>query len=123
MLKVFENEIVDRELTVVERLELPARVERTQDIPDAYRARPVDHWLLADEALKGKLWRHHRRARAGVARRWWLVAPAAKRERGKVRPRLVPPLHHPPPFDIAPDSPLPSSVAEPGKQLDQRKDV
>ena len=58
MLEAFENELSDRELTVVERLELPARVERTQGIPDAYRAGPVGNWLLSDEALKGKLWRH-----------------------------------------------------------------
>lgn len=58
MLNVFENEIRDRELTIVERLELPARKEGTQGIPDAYRVGPVGHWLLCDEALKGKLWRH-----------------------------------------------------------------
>ncbi len=58
MLEVFESEIRDRELTVVERLELPSRAERTQGIPDAYRAGSVGNWLLSDEALKGKLWRH-----------------------------------------------------------------
>lgn len=78
-----------------------------QDITDAYRARPVDHWLLTDEALKGKLWRHHRRARAGVARGWWLVAPAAKRERGKVRPRLGAAPPSPAIFRHSPGFPFP----------------
>lgn len=58
MLNEFEYEIGDRELTVIERLELPARKERTQEIPDAYRAGPVGNWLHSDEALKGSLWRH-----------------------------------------------------------------
>lgn len=58
MLNVFENETRDRELPVVERLELPARSERTQGVPDAYRSGPVGDWLLADEVLKGNLWRH-----------------------------------------------------------------
>lgn len=58
MLKVFETAVKNRELTVVESLELPARVEKTEPIPDAYRSGPVGEWLLSDDALKGNLWRH-----------------------------------------------------------------
>ena len=67
MLEAFENELRDRELTVVERLELPARMGRTQAIPDAFCAGPVGHWLLSDEALEGMLWRYHRREQGDVA--------------------------------------------------------
>ena len=38
MLEALESKLRDWEITVVERLELPARVEGTQGIPDAYRA-------------------------------------------------------------------------------------
>ena len=58
MLNVFEKEVRDHGLTIVERLELPARVERTQSIPDPYRKGPVGNWLLSDEVLKGNLWCH-----------------------------------------------------------------
>ena len=33
-------------------------MERTEAIPDTYRAGPIGRWLLSDEALERKLWRH-----------------------------------------------------------------
>lgn len=58
MLDRFEARIRNRELITVERLELSPRDERTEGIPDAYRDGPVGRWLLSDDALKGRLWRH-----------------------------------------------------------------
>lgn len=58
MLEAIENELGDRKIIVVERLELPARAEGTRGIPDAYRTGYIGNWLLSDEALKGRLWRH-----------------------------------------------------------------
>ncbi len=58
MLDVFEVESKNRDLTAIERLELPAREERKMPVPDAFRAGPVSDWLLSDGDLKGNLWRH-----------------------------------------------------------------
>ncbi len=58
MRDVFEKEVDNEKLTVIERLELPSREERTMPIPDAYRTGPVSNWLLSDDNLKGNLWRH-----------------------------------------------------------------
>ena len=58
MLSVFEAELGNQELTVIERIELPEREEMTMPVPDAYRAGPVGDWLLSDDTLRGNLWRH-----------------------------------------------------------------
>lgn len=58
MLDVFETELGNQELTVIERIELPAREEITVPVPDAYRTGPVGDWLLSDDTLKGNLWQH-----------------------------------------------------------------
>ncbi len=58
MLDVFEAELATQKLTVIERLELPAREERTTPVPDAYRIGPVGKRLLSDGTLKGNLWLH-----------------------------------------------------------------
>lgn len=56
MLDVFEDEA--RDLALLERLRLPAREERPMPVPDEYRTGPVGEWLLSDDLLRGKLWRH-----------------------------------------------------------------
>lgn len=58
MLDAFEAELKGRELTVVDRVELPAREERTMPIPDDYRSGAVGGWLSSDDTLRGHLWRH-----------------------------------------------------------------
>ena len=58
ILEVFETELKSQKLTVVERLELPAREERMIPVPDVYQKGPVGRWLLSDDTLKGNLWRH-----------------------------------------------------------------
>ena len=58
ILELFEAELENQELAVIERLELPAREKRTLPVPDVYRKGPVGRWLLSDDALKGNLWRH-----------------------------------------------------------------
>ena len=58
LLEVFEGQLRDAGHTVVDRLELPAREERTLPVPDAFRRGSVGSWLLADDELNGALWRH-----------------------------------------------------------------
>ena len=58
MLDAFETELENRDLTVIERIELPAREEMTVPVPDTYRAGAVGDWLLSDDNLKGNIWRH-----------------------------------------------------------------
>ena len=69
MRDVFEKEVDNEKLTVVERLELPPREERTMPVPDAYRTGPVSKWLLSDDTLKGNLWRHQALALEAFAAR------------------------------------------------------
>ena len=58
MLSVFEDEARSRELTVVERLQLPPREENPMPVPVDYRTGPVGDWLLSDDMLRRQLWRH-----------------------------------------------------------------
>lgn len=58
MLDAFEAQLREQVLTVVDRLELRARKERTMPIPDDYRTGSVGNWLRSDDTLRGNLWRH-----------------------------------------------------------------
>lgn len=58
MLDVFNDEVRTQKLTVVESVRIPAREERPMPVPDEYLTGPVGNWLLADEILRGQLWRH-----------------------------------------------------------------
>lgn len=58
MLDAFEAELREQELTVVDRIELPAREKRAMPIPGDYRSGSVGEWLCSDDTLRGNLWRH-----------------------------------------------------------------
>lgn len=58
ILDLFEAELENKALAIVERLELPARQARMMPVPEAYRTGAVGDWLLSEESLKGKLWQH-----------------------------------------------------------------
>ena len=58
ILEVFENLIASGTLPHIDRVDLPARDERTTEIPEAYRNGTPGRWLMNDDKLQGRLWRH-----------------------------------------------------------------
>ena len=62
MLKEFERLIHANTVSSVDRLDLPARPERSTAIPDAYRTGSPGRWLTNDERLAGRVWRHQAKA-------------------------------------------------------------
>ena len=67
MLTEFERLIDTKTVSCVDRLELPARVERSVPIPDAYGRGSAGRWLMNDEKLQGRLWLHQAKALEAVA--------------------------------------------------------
>ena len=62
MLKEFERLIDANFVSCVDRLELPARSERSEPVPDGYRSGSPGRWLMNDEKLGGRLWLHQAKA-------------------------------------------------------------
>ena len=62
MLNQFESLIDNRIVSCVDRLDLPARPERSTDIPDEYRVGAPGRWLTNDEKLRGRVWLHQAKA-------------------------------------------------------------
>ncbi len=62
MRELFHRLIDSGDLTCADRIDLPARQERTTDIPIAYRSGLPGRWLTNDDKLKGRLWLHQARA-------------------------------------------------------------
>ena len=62
MLAAFERLIDTNTVSCVDRLELPARTERSVPVPDAYRDGSPGRWLMNDEKLRGRLWLHQAKA-------------------------------------------------------------
>lgn len=62
MLKEFEGWINANVDSCVDRLDLPARLERSIAIPDAYRTGSPGRWLTNDEKLRGRVWLHQAKA-------------------------------------------------------------
>jgi DEAD/DEAH box helicase domain-containing protein len=62
ILEAFNALVANDELTVVERLDLPAREERRTPIPEAFLRGAVGRWLKADAHLQGTLWHHQAKA-------------------------------------------------------------
>lgn len=58
MLQEFERLITSREILVDSRLDLQARVERSESIPDAYGSGSPGRWLANNERLRGRVWLH-----------------------------------------------------------------
>jgi len=68
MLQAFDNAVA-RDLTVVERIDLPARPERREAIPEVYKSGAVGRWLNTAQFANG-VWTHQaealRRIETGV---------------------------------------------------------
>ena len=62
MLKEFERLIGTDDVSSVERLDLPARTERSTSIPDAYGSGSMGRWLTNDDRLRGRVWLHQAKA-------------------------------------------------------------
>ena len=62
MLKEFERLIDGKDASSVEKIELPARAERSTAIPDVYRRGAPGRWLTNDENLRGRVWLHQAKA-------------------------------------------------------------
>lgn len=62
MLKEFECLINGDDVSCVDRLDLPARVERSTTIPNAYSCGPTGRWLTNDDRLRGRVWLHQAKA-------------------------------------------------------------
>ncbi len=66
MLDGLERLIDAGQLTVVERIDVPAREERRTPIPEAFRKGRVGQWLASGNAADGSLWRHQSMALAEI---------------------------------------------------------
>ena len=62
MLKEFGRLIGTDDVSSVDRLDLPARAERSTSIPDAYSSGSLGRWLTNDEKLRGRVWLHQAKA-------------------------------------------------------------
>ncbi len=62
MLKEFERLIDTKVVSSVDRLDLPARSERSAGVPDAYRSGSPGRWLTNDDKLRGRVWLHQAKA-------------------------------------------------------------
>ena len=62
MLERFERLISRNVVSAVDRLDLPARTERSLPIPGAYRIGASGRWLTSDTKLGGHVWRHQAKA-------------------------------------------------------------
>ena len=62
MLKEFERLISDDEVSCIDRLDLPARMERSTSIPETYSCGPAGRWLTNDDRLRGRVWLHQAKA-------------------------------------------------------------
>ena len=62
MLKEFERLIDTNAVSSVDRLDLPARPERSTAIPDTYRTGSPGRWLTNDDKLSGRVWLHQAKA-------------------------------------------------------------
>lgn len=61
MLQAFQNALATGDFTVVEELEMPARPERREEVPPAYRVGGVGRWLLGSSFDNG-IWTHQAEA-------------------------------------------------------------
>ena len=71
--KEFECLIDASVVECVDRLELPARSERSEPVPDSYRSGSTGRWLMNDEKLSRRLWLHQAKAMKIAAERRNLV--------------------------------------------------
>ena len=62
MLKEFERLIDTNAVSSVDRLDLPARPQRSTTLPDAYRTGSPGRWLTNDDKLGGRVWLHQAKA-------------------------------------------------------------
>lgn len=62
MLMEFERLIDARELSYVDRFELPAQSERSVPVPEAYTKGSAGRWLMNDEKLRQRMWLHQAKA-------------------------------------------------------------
>ena len=62
MLKEFGRLIAADDVSTVDRLDLPARAERSTPIPNAYSSGSPGRWLTNDDKLRGHVWLHQAKA-------------------------------------------------------------
>ena len=62
MLAEFERLLGGNTASCLDRLELPARTERSVPVPDAYRDGSPGNWLMNDDRLGGRVWLHQAKA-------------------------------------------------------------
>ena len=62
MLQEFERIIDIKIVSRVDRVDLPARPERSVAVPDAYRSGSSGRWLMNDDKLRGRVWLHQAKA-------------------------------------------------------------
>ena len=74
ILQVFESLINSGKLPCMDRINLPARQERTADIPEAYRKGASGRWLMNDDKLQGRVWHHQALAMEAVLQKNIIVS-------------------------------------------------